>query len=498
MRASARSCSRRQSCSALLILCRSRSRRRSALPMPGASRRAIAQPSSLPDGRTIEARVRAVTPTLNGETRSARPLCSTRADRRCSPASRCRCDCAAAARADRLPSSCRRRRCSPWTGRDVVFVRTRGASMRCPVTDGPAQRGADRDRRRACRRARRSRPPTPSCSRPSSARAGGSKNDRRSHGAFASAPAGRCSCSSSSSPASACWQLTRLPIDAVPDITNKQVQINTIGAGLSPIEIERQVTFPIETALAGIPGLESTRSLSRNGFQPGHGDLHDDVDRYLFRAPAGHRAAGRRRARACPTGVEPQMGPITTGLGEVLMWTVEFAHPGRRRAQRARRPAGWQRDGSFLTPEGERLTTSVAQAAYLRTVQDWIIRAAAAHRAGRRRRRLDRRLREAVSWSSPIRRSSRPTASPSPSWPRRWKRPTSRSAPTIVERGGEAYLVRADARIRTLDEICRRGRRHARRRAGHGADVATVRIGGELRTGAASRERRTRSSSAPR
>ena len=62
------------------------------------------------------------------------------------------------------------------------------------------------------------------------------------------------------------WQLSKLPIDAVPDITNKQVQINTVDPSLSPIEIEKRVTFPIETALAGIPGLETTRSISRNGF----------------------------------------------------------------------------------------------------------------------------------------------------------------------------------------------------------------------------------------
>src|SRR5688572_33015585 len=62
------------------------------------------------------------------------------------------------------------------------------------------------------------------------------------------------------------WAVQRLPIDAVPDITNNQVQINTSFAALSPVEVEKQITFPVETALAGIPGLESTRSLSRNGF----------------------------------------------------------------------------------------------------------------------------------------------------------------------------------------------------------------------------------------
>ena len=74
------------------------------------------------------------------------------------------------------------------------------------------------------------------------------------------------------------WQLTRLPIDAVPDITNKQVQINSVDPGLSPIEIEKRVTFPVETALAGIPGLESTRSISRNGFSQVTAIFDEKVD----------------------------------------------------------------------------------------------------------------------------------------------------------------------------------------------------------------------------
>src|SRR5262249_42904556 len=73
-------------------------------------------------------------------------------------------------------------------------------------------------------------------------------------------------------------------------------------------------------------------------------------------------------------GAEPRMGPISTGLGEIYMWTVEFEHPGGEGAIKRAGAAGWQPDGAYLTPEGELLPTSLEQAAYLRTVQDWIIR----------------------------------------------------------------------------------------------------------------------------
>src|ERR1051326_3431914 len=73
------------------------------------------------------------------------------------------------------------------------------------------------------------------------------------------------------------FTLRRLPIDAVPDITNNQIQINTTFASFSPVEVEKQITFPIETALAGIPGLQSTRSLSRNGFSQVTAVFDDDV-----------------------------------------------------------------------------------------------------------------------------------------------------------------------------------------------------------------------------
>lgn len=168
------------------------------------------------------------------------------------------------------------------------------------------------------------------------------------------------------------YSLLHLPIDAVPDITNNQVQINIAYPALSPVEIEKQITFPIETALAGIPGLQSTRSLSRNGFSQVTAIFDDDVSIYFARQQVNERLLEARES--LPPGAEPKMGAISTGLGEVYMWTVEFEHPDGTGASVANGQPGWQSDGSYMTPEGERLETPLEKAAYLRTVQDWIIR----------------------------------------------------------------------------------------------------------------------------
>ncbi|HHE9946092.1 TPA: efflux RND transporter permease subunit, partial [Enterobacter cloacae] len=118
------------------------------------------------------------------------------------------------------------------------------------------------------------------------------------------------------------FQLSRLPIDAVPDITNRQVQINTVAPALAPAQIERQVTYPLETALAGIPGLTRTRSISRNGFSQVTAIFTDQTDIYFARQQVGERM--REVEEDLPEGVTPMMSPVTTGLGEVLMWTVDF------------------------------------------------------------------------------------------------------------------------------------------------------------------------------
>src|SRR5947208_14346080 len=151
---------------------------------------------------------------------------------------------------------------------------------------------------------------------------------------------------------SGAWSLIKLPIDAVPDVTNVQVQINAIAPALSPIEIERQVTFPIETALAGTPGLESTRSFSRNGFAQVTAVFTDKTDIYFARQQVTERVT---EAKAnLPPGVEVKMGPISTGLGEIYWWSVGYTPPGEDIPVRYDK-AGWKNDRAYRTTASERL-----------------------------------------------------------------------------------------------------------------------------------------------
>jgi len=146
------------------------------------------------------------------------------------------------------------------------------------------------------------------------------------------------------------WSALKLPIDATPDITNNQVQINALAPALSPEDVERQVTFPLETALSGIPGLASTRSLSRNGFAQITAVFSDATDLYFARAQVNERLGEARGA--LPPGVEVQMGPVTTGLGEIFMWTLHMSKPDGRPETDGK--PGWQGMGAFsrLTASG--------------------------------------------------------------------------------------------------------------------------------------------------
>ncbi|MFL1475715.1 CusA/CzcA family heavy metal efflux RND transporter [Pseudomonas grimontii] len=140
----------------------------------------------------------------------------------------------------------------------------------------------------------------------------------------------------------------KLPIDAVPDITNVQVQINSAAAGFSPLETEQRITFPIETAMAGLPGLQQTRSLSRSGLSQVTVIFKDGTDLFFARQLVNERLQVAREQ--LPTGIETAMGPISTGLGEIFLWTVE-AEDGARKD-----------DGTPYTPTD------------LRVIQDWIIK----------------------------------------------------------------------------------------------------------------------------
>ncbi|MFP5341081.1 MAG: efflux RND transporter permease subunit, partial [Gammaproteobacteria bacterium] len=137
-------------------------------------------------------------------------------------------------------------------------------------------------------------------------------------------------------------------IDAVPDITNVQVQINTSAPGFSPLEAEQRVTFPIETAIAGLPRLDYTRSISRYGLSQVTVVFEDGTDLYFARQLVNERL--QEVKTQLPAGIEPSMGPIATGLGEIFMYTVD-ADPEARKG-----------DGTPWT------------ATDLRTLQDWVIR----------------------------------------------------------------------------------------------------------------------------
>nr|WP_314533414.1 CusA/CzcA family heavy metal efflux RND transporter [uncultured Pseudomonas sp.] len=140
----------------------------------------------------------------------------------------------------------------------------------------------------------------------------------------------------------------KLPIDAVPDITNVQVQINSAAAGYSPLETEQRITFPIETAMAGLPGLQQTRSLSRSGLSQVTVIFKDGTDLFFARQLVNERLQVAREQ--LPLGIETAMGPISTGLGEIFLWTVEA------------KDGALKDDGTPYTPTD------------LRVIQDWIIK----------------------------------------------------------------------------------------------------------------------------
>ncbi|MCA3185390.1 MAG: CusA/CzcA family heavy metal efflux RND transporter, partial [Cupriavidus sp.] len=254
------------------------------------------------------------------------------------------------------------------------------------------------------------------------------------------------------------YNYSRLPIDAVPDITNVQVQVNTAAPGYSPLEAEQRVTYPLETAMSGLPGLEQTRSLSRYGLSQITVIFKEGTDIYFARQLVNQRIQEARDD--LPAGISPQMGPISTGLGEIYLWTVE-ADPG------ARKP-----DGSPYTPTD------------LREIQDWIIKPQLRTVPGV----TEINTIGGFAKEYLVAPSSEKLASYGLSLQNvveALERNNANVGAGYIERRGEQYLVRAPGQVRSIDDIREVIVGTAQGQPIRVRDLADVGLGRELRTGAA-------------
>lgn len=251
------------------------------------------------------------------------------------------------------------------------------------------------------------------------------------------------------------YSYQQLPIDAVPDITNVQVQINTEAPGYSALEAEQRITFPVETALAGLPYLDYTRSLSRYGLSQVTVVFRDGTDIYLARQLIGERLSEVKGQ--LPSGIEPAMGPIATGLGEIFTYAVSSA------------------PGAEISPMD------------LRTVQDWIVRPQLRKTPGvievntsggytkqfhvlpdpARLQAYDLTLQDLVA--ALLRNNSNIGAG-------------------YIEHSGTQYIVRSPGQVTDLDEILGVTVTYRNGVPILLSEVANVELGNELRTGAATQD----------
>lgn len=254
------------------------------------------------------------------------------------------------------------------------------------------------------------------------------------------------------------YNATQLPIDAVPDITNIQVQINSEAEGYSPLESEQRVTYIVENAMSGIPHLDYTRSLSRYGLSQVTVVFEEGTDIYWARQQISERLLSVRNE--LPPGVEPKLGPIASGLGEVFTYAIK-AGPDARRA-----------DGNEYNAED------------LRTIQDWIIRPQLVKVPG---------ITEINSVGGFAREYQ---VAPTPGKLLAYKvtiedliraleRNNQNAGAGYIERNGEQWLIRSPGQLENLYDIgqvviAKRDDAPVRIK-----DVAEVRYGKELRTGAA-------------
>ena len=254
------------------------------------------------------------------------------------------------------------------------------------------------------------------------------------------------------------YNYQRLPIDAVPDITNVQVQINTAAPGYSPLEAEQRITFPIETAMAGLPRLQQTRSLSRYGLSQVTVVFEDGTDIYFARQLINERVQEAREK--LPPGVQPSMGPIATGLGEIFMWTVEPKEGAKK-------------------PDGTDYTSTD-----LRTIQDWIVRPQLRNVPGVTEiNTIGGYLKQFHVTPDPARLigyglNFRDVLEA-------LARNNANVGAGYIEKSGEQYLVRAPGQVTSVDEIRDIVIRTERDVPIRIKDVAEVLLGKELRTGAA-------------
>lgn len=257
------------------------------------------------------------------------------------------------------------------------------------------------------------------------------------------------------------WSYQKLPIDAVPDITNVQVQINTVAPGYSPLETEQRITFPVETALAGIPTLSYTRSLSRYGLSQVTVVFEEGTNLYFARNLINQRLGAIKST--LPQGMEPEMGPITTGLGEIFMYTVEAL------------PDATQADGSPY------------DAMALREIQDWIIKPQLALVPGVTEINTIGGFDKQYHVTPKPRKMLGFSVSMEDITAALFKNNSNRGA-GYIERNGQQLLVRSPGQLNSITDI-----EHVvvKNLAGVPVkifDVAEVAIGKELRTGAATRD----------
>jgi cobalt-zinc-cadmium resistance protein CzcA len=250
----------------------------------------------------------------------------------------------------------------------------------------------------------------------------------------------------------------KLPIDAVPDITNVQVQINTSASGYSPLEVEQRVTFPIETVMAGLPNLEQTRSLSRYGLSQITVVFKDGTDIYFARQLVNQRI--QEAKERLPAGVSPMMGPISTGLGEIYLWTVESL-PGARKA-----------DGTPYTPTD------------LREIQDWIIKPQLRNVIG------VTEINSIGGYAKEYHVTPNPAKLASYNLTLQdvvvaLERNNSNVGAGYIEKRGEQFLIRVPGQVRTVEDIRNVILSNVQSVPIRMRDVAEVDVGRELRTGAA-------------